>query len=403
MARMLDLVRNSQLPSNLMQFAVRGALSVPPGETIEILVHLALHNKMFAERARLTLAGWDEKACFAAAAEPATSTEVLGYFVSLENLRTSLLPALAENPSVSEEALNALAVSGSRSVVEVLLASTRVMSSPRLMQTLRSNPSLRRNELTEIEKQSPGLETSPAAEIAETEPHHEVIESAVIKYLEENAAELAAEKEKPFQPIGIGHEELAHADAGGGEAARQVEPQAPPATASADADATAIAQRKAAAAALAIHAKKHPHPGVERRDSTLQKIAKLDIKGRIALAMRGNKEERSILIRDSTKLVSLAVLDSPKVSDAEVEAFALQKNVLEAVLRAIPMKRKYAKNYAIMRNLVTNPRTPLDVSLGLMKNILTRDLKNLSDNKEVSDTIRKMALRMFKQKTEKKD
>ena len=163
-------------------------------------------------------------------------------------------------------------------------------------------------------------------------------------------------------------------------------------------------QRKAAAAALAVHAKKHPHPGhEERRDSTLQKIAKLDIKGRIALAMRGNKEERSILIRDSTKLVSLAVLDSPKVSDAEVEGFALQKNVLEAVLRAIPMKRKYAKNYAIMRNLVYNPRTPLDVSLGLMKNLLTHDLKNLSENKEVSDTIRKLALRMFKQKMEKKD
>jgi hypothetical protein len=229
-----------------------------------------------------------------------------------------------------------------------------------------------------------------------------VIESTVTKYLEENAAELAAEKDKPFQPLGIGHEEMAHEVAG--SEAREVEPQAAVVEANAEADATAIAQRKAAAAALAIHAKKQARPGhEERRDSPLQKIALLDIKGRIALAMRGNKEERSILIRDSTKLVSLAVLDSPKISDAEVEKIALQKNVLEAVLRAIPMRRKYAKNYAIMRNLVQNPRTPIDVSLGLMKNLLLRDLKNLSDNKEVSDTIRKVALRMFKQKVEKKD
>ncbi len=141
----------------------------------------------------------------------------------------------------------------------------------------------------------------------------------------------------------------------------------------------------------------------ERRDSTLQKISRLDIKGRIALAMRGTKEERSILIRDSTKLVAIAVLDSPKVSDGEVEKFALQKNVLEAVLRTIPMKRKFAKNYNITRNLVYNPRTPLDLSLGLMKNLLIHDLKNLSDNKEVPDTIRKLALRMFKQKMEKKN
>jgi hypothetical protein len=54
-----------------MQSAARGALSVPPAETIEILVHLALHNKLFGEQARLTLAGWDEKASLAAAADPA--------------------------------------------------------------------------------------------------------------------------------------------------------------------------------------------------------------------------------------------------------------------------------------------------------------------------------------------
>ena len=70
MARILDLIRNSRLPSNQMQFAARGALLVPPGEAIEILVHLALHHKLFGEQARLTLAGWDEKASLDAAADP---------------------------------------------------------------------------------------------------------------------------------------------------------------------------------------------------------------------------------------------------------------------------------------------------------------------------------------------
>jgi len=208
----------------------------------------------------------------------------------------------------------------------------------------------------------------------------------------------------------MAHEEIAHQGAGG-EAAGAVEPQAAAATASTSADAAKIAAErlataaagKTAAALAAIHAQKHAQPGHEvRRDSALQKIAKLDIKGRISLAMRGSKEDRSILIRDSTKLVAVAVLESPKVSDGEVEGFALQKNVLEAVLRAIPMKRRFAKNYSIMRNLVYNPRTPLDLSLGLMKHLLIHDLKNLSANKEVSDTIRKLALRMFKQKMEKK-
>jgi hypothetical protein len=389
---MLDLIRNSQVPSNLMHSAARGALSVPPGEMIEILVYLALHHKLFGAQARLTLAGWDEKASMAAAADPKTSAEVLGYLASFENLRTCLLPALAENPAVSEEALDGLAVSGTRSGVEALLTSARVMRSPRLLQALQTNANLRPNELADIASKLAALDTSSLAEPPEADAPDEVIEGTVTKYLEENAAELAAEKDKAFQPIGMALEDV------GGNAASENEPQSAAAAASASADAAA-----AKSAAAAAKAKKHSHPGhEEKRDSVLQKISKLDIRGRITLAMRGSKEDRSILIRDSTKLVAIAVLESPKISDGEVEKIALQKNVLEAVLRAIPMKRRFAKNYNIMRNLVQNPRTPLDLSLGLMKNLLIHDLKNLSGNKEVPDTIRKLALRMFKQKVEKK-
>src|SRR5208337_449475 len=158
MPRMLDLIRNSEVPSNLMQSAARGSLALPPGETLEILVYLALHHRLFGPQARLTLAGWDEKTSLAAAADPATSAEVLGYFVSLENLRPGLLPALAENPSVGEEALDAVAVSGSRSAVEALLTSARVTSSPRLLQALQSNANLRPNELAEIGKKLAALE-----------------------------------------------------------------------------------------------------------------------------------------------------------------------------------------------------------------------------------------------------
>src|ERR1700738_872407 len=195
MSQMLDMIRNSQVPSNLMQSAARGALSVPPEDAIEFLVYLALHSKLLAERARLTVAGWEEQASMAAAADPKTSAEVLGYFVSPKNLRTCLLPALAENPSVKEEALDELAVSGSRPVVEGLLTSPRVMSSPQLLQALQSNAILRPTELAEIGNKLAPLKASPVAAAAATEEEapDEVVEGTVIKYLEENAAELAAE------------------------------------------------------------------------------------------------------------------------------------------------------------------------------------------------------------------
>jgi hypothetical protein len=396
---MLDLIRTSQVPSNLMQSAARGALAVPPEEMIEILVYLAAHHKLFGEQSKLTLAGWDEKSSKAVAANPNTSPEVLGYLVSLENLRIALLPELAENPSVSEESLDALAVSGARPVIEVLLGSARVAKSPKLLQALLTNPAMRANELAEITNKLSSVESSNAAapDTAAADGDDEIVQVAVGKFLEENAAELIAEQDKPFKPIGMSLEEEPAANATvatTSEAKHDAAPEESAHTVNAD-------EAKMRAAAAAAMKAKAAQPA-DRRDSVLQKISKLDIRGRITLAMRGTKEERSILIRDSTKLVAIAVLDSPKISDGEVEKVALQKNVLEAVLRAIPMKRKYAKNYNIMRNLVQNPRTPLDLSLGLMKNLLVHDLKNLSGNKEVSDTIRKTALRMFKQKVEKK-
>jgi hypothetical protein len=338
---------------------------------------------------------------------------VLAYFIDRENLRPVLLPALAENPAVREASLDELAVGGSRSVIETLMESTRVMNSRVLLQALQSNEKLRPKEFAEIAIKLAALgvisgapphasevaEAEAEENVPEEEASEEVLENTVAQYLRENAAELDAEKEKPFSPI-----ETEHEDAGGGEARGETGPQVDAATDSAGAGATAkpaaVATAKPASAA---HARKQislSHE--ERRDSALQRISKLDIKSRIALAMRGSKEDRSILIRDSTKLVAVAVLDSPKVSETEVENFASQKNVLDSVLRAIPLKRKFAKSYTIMRNLVYNPRTPIDASLPLVKGLLAHDLKNLAENKDVSDTIRKVAMRLYRQRLEKR-
>jgi len=396
MPRMLDLIRKSQVPSNLMQSASRGSLSVPPTEMIEILVHLTLHHKIFGQQARLTLAGWDEKACLAAALNPGTSPEVLGYWTTLENLRLPLLAALLANPAVKTEPLEELAARGGREVVETLRSSARVKSSPYLLKALLTNPNLRPNEIAEIEKKlgispKPASGAAPKTEEPKAEEHGEDSEAALTQYLKEHAGEVETTKEAPFQASG-GH---GRCGAEAGEKPAET-------TNAATAHATSLATEAHSGHAAATAPKKIVHESAEeKRDSTVQKIAKLDVKGRIALSVRGSKEERSILIRDMTKVVCLAVLESPKLTDSEVEGFAQQKNVLDWVLRTIPMKRRFAKNYTVLRNLAFNPRTPTDVSLGLMKNLMTQDLKNLSENKEVADPVRKLAFRFYRQKMER--
>lgn len=415
MDRVIDQIRASKLPSSMMQFAARGALQVSPAENIEILVYLARYNKIFGDLARMTLAGWDEKASLTVVSDPQTSPEVLNYFISPDNLRPRLLPNLLENPSVREEQLAKLAGSALRDTLDIMLKSARVRSSGKVVAALKSNPYLKREEAEELTSSHPvnmpaavpvaagdspavsgSVEASPPTSEALHAPETVegsgatvgVEDESVFSYLQEHAGEIAAEGEKPFQAIGgavdLPTEESSHIA------------ESP--------SVAVIPQAQTGAKSPADPRRPEHHPAAHspgqppKRQNTLQKINSLDVKGRIQLALKGNKEERSILIRDGTKVVALAVLEAPKISDGEVEKFASQKNVLEAVLRQIPLKRRFMKNYIVVRNLVANPRTPLDLSLGLMKNLLIQDLKNLSSNKEISDTVRKLALKMFKQK-----
>src|ERR1700741_537791 len=139
MTRMIELIRSSSVPATLMQAAARGALSVPPAEMIEILVHLANHNKIFGQQARMTLAAWEEKSSLEAAANPNTSQEVLEYMIAHENLRPRLLPALLENSAIPDATLITLATNGSREVVVAMQQSARVQKSPAILQVLAEN------------------------------------------------------------------------------------------------------------------------------------------------------------------------------------------------------------------------------------------------------------------------
>ena len=289
MPRMIDLIRASAVPSGLMQSAARGGLAVSPQEMIEILVHLATENKVFAQQARMTLAGWDENSAREAAANPATPQQVLTYFADAQNLRPGLLPPLLENPSVSAESIMTLAISATREQVEVMMASIRANASVEILNVLSSNSNLTEAETKSIQARVSLLTVETPVAPAAKGDGDEVSEEAITAYLSEHAAEIVAEAGKAFHPIGGVHEELA--------------PESHATTTSAGSEGGAAAAKRAPIKKVGANPD-------EQRGSALQKIAKLDIKGRIQLAMKGNKEERSLLIRDGTKIVALAVLES---------------------------------------------------------------------------------------------
>jgi hypothetical protein len=167
----------------------------------------------------------------------------------------------------------------------------------------------------------------------------------------------------------------------------------PPPTEEAPAEAKAEAPAEAK-----VEIKEEVEEEERERLSLTQKIARMSVSERVQTALKGSKDERMILIRDPSKVVYRAVLQSPKLGDAEVESYASMKNVAEEALRIIAANRKFIKSYVIVKNLVNNPRTPLDVSLTLLNRLTENDLRFLSRNRNIPETLRTMAVKLSKQR-----
>ena len=143
-------------------------------------------------------------------------------------------------------------------------------------------------------------------------------------------------------------------------------------------------------------------PDMQRRQTLLQQIAKMTVAQRVQFAVKGGSEARRTLIRDTNKVVQRAVLQSPRLTDQEVEAFASMSNLTDEILRLIAANRMFRKNYVVVRNLINNPKLPLDVSLHLLPMINAIDLKKLTMNKNVPETLRTSAIKLQKQRAETK-
>ena len=123
--------------------------------------------------------------------------------------------------------------------------------------------------------------------------------------------------------------------------------------------------------------------GSESTRSLFQKIQDMTVSEKLDLARKTSKEGRSILIRDSNKLIQLAVVNSPKITESEILAIASSKQVNDEVLKEIAMNREWLRNYQIRLALVNNPKTPLSIAMAQISYLNQRDLGLLSKSKGV--------------------
>lgn len=130
------------------------------------------------------------------------------------------------------------------------------------------------------------------------------------------------------------------------------------------------------------------------RVSLIRRIMFMKVKDRVKLGMKGDREARAILIRDSNKVVATAVIHNPRITDQEIEAISSMRTVSDEVLRLIALNRAWARSYTVVHNLARNPRTPIMTAMNILPRLHTRDLKALAQNRNVSENVRRQAYRL---------
>ena len=139
----------------------------------------------------------------------------------------------------------------------------------------------------------------------------------------------------------------------------------------------------------------HKEPTPDLRQNFTQWIAKMSIPEKVRLAILGNQEARNLLIHDPNKVIGLAVLRNPKVTEIDIILYSQLRNLPEEVLWEISKHRTWIKNYQVKLALVSNPKAPLALAIKLLDHLHDRDLQNLSRSKNVSFVLSRSALRLL--------
>ena len=343
-------LRSGEAPRPIKLSAARGVLPISRADLAGVLVPLSADaDEEIAAAATATLAGFASDEVYNLLMDHATGPDVLHFFACGPSAKSFYKEAVMVNPSTSDASLRALAPAlSTQQIDEMLLNQTRLIRDPVILDHLEANANITPLQRSRIEEMR----------------HHFL------------RAEPAAPR--PARPT---REDDLAAERG----------EAPPSEAASAADAATVETY--------FEAGDIPE-GMEISDNALQQIRKMNTAQKIHLALRGSREERTILIKDASRSVQEAVIDSPKITQGEVESIAKMRSVAEEILRVISTTREWVKSYGVTHSLSTNPKTPPGIALSMLARLNVRDLKILAGDKNVSEVIRRQAKKYYEARTQ---
>jgi hypothetical protein len=339
--------RQGGIPRDLRVLAAQGALPLKPADLVELL-HLLLADPEadIKAAAAASLTAFPVAEMLPIVRDRDTPSSVLTWAFS-HRKEKELREVVLQNTSLPDEAIEAIVASLPEALVElVVINQVRLLRRTSLLEALETNPDLSNDQKRRLR------------ELRETFHIGE----------EEAPRPPAAAPPAPPEPEEIVAPGLPE------------EPDTPPIT---------------EAEAMVRYLSEDEREQGEKV-SVLQRVYRLNTAEKVITALKGSREERAILVRDPNRIVSTAVLGSPRLTDAEVESFASMKNVSDTVLRAIGTNKDWTKHYGVVSGLVKNPRTPLSISLNLVPRLNPRDIKTISVDRNVPEVIRRQAQKFLR-------
>jgi len=382
----VQAILNGSAPQQAKLAAASGLLPLAQSDLLEVLVALRLsEDAALAEAAKATLDSQTSDDLLTAAKGAETSTAVLDYVAESSGGDHHIHEAVVLNKNTSDKAIAGLASSTPDASILELIAinQQRLVRFPEIIDAILANPARSadaerraretRKEFFEKERGAQQIAeelrargNSAAAEFFE---NAELVEGFSVEdawLIAEHIEVSDAELDTSWLPTEV-YDELA---------AETPEEHA--------------ANFKRVVEFERLEMGEVP----AERVSLIKRVMFMNAKDRVKLAMKGDREARGILIRDSNRVVATAVIKNPRITDQEVEGISAMRTVADEVLRLIALNRAWARSYTIIHNIVRNPRTPVPTVMSTLPRIHTKDLKNLAQNRNVSEAARRHALRL---------
>jgi regulator of extracellular matrix RemA (YlzA/DUF370 family) len=371
-------------PPAARSVAAPGMLPLPQADLLEVLVHLTADNDpAIASAAQETMAEQQPGDLLLVAAAENTASSVLGYLAALTSAGREIHEAIAANANTPDEAIALLArATEHASLIELItLNQQRLIRSPAIIDAVLLNPARsleaeRRAKETRrefFEKERGARQIAGELRARGNAAAAEFFESADLS---------TAEGEMSIDDAWLiaQHIEVSDVDIDDSWLAREFMEETP--------------EQIAANVQAVINAERLEGELSPERVSLIRKIMFMTVKDRVKLAMKGDREARGILIRDSNKVVATAVIHNPRTTDQEIENISAMRTVADEVLRLIGNNRAWARKYPIIHNLARNPRTPMATAVQILPRIRTKDLKAITLNRNVSEAVRRQAYRL---------